>query len=183
MMTKQALRKYFRDRRHHLSSFLRQQAAQQLLDIVLQHRLLDEKQFIACYLSQDNELNLTPLIDYLWQQNKAVYLPVIAQERLVFKLYRKDTRMHVGPYGILEPETIETISHDQLDLVFVPLVAFDQSGNRLGMGKGFYDKTFQDQRSVLMGVAYACQEAENLPVDCWDVPLSGVITEAEFIQI
>jgi 5-formyltetrahydrofolate cyclo-ligase len=181
MMTKQALRHYYRDKRHSLSELERRDAAEAFLDRVLTHHLLDSYLSIACYLACDGELDMAPLIRYLWQHNKSVYLPVMQDDGLVFRRYEENSSMLVGPYGILEPKTGEVISLP--DLVFMPLVAFDRFGNRLGMGKGFYDKTFQEHRSTLIGAAYQCQEAEYLPVDEWDVSLNGVVTELEFIQL
>lgn len=180
MQTKSSLRQHFRARRRLISSVFRDQSARQLLRLLLQHRLFDDHRIIACYFPHDGEFDITPLIYYAWQHALSVCLPVILQEKLCFKLYEQNTKLAVGCYGIPEPKTDILL---EPDLVFLPLVAFDRLGNRLGMGKGFYDQTFQNTRPILIGVAYACQEAKCLPVDPWDVPLDAIITEAEFIRI
>lgn len=180
MQTKSSLRQYFRERRRQISPVVRAQAAQQVLSLVRNHELLNQHRTIACYLPQDGEFDITPLIHHGWQQNQTICLPSIFEEQLVFKPYKDCVRLKVGAYGTLEPDTAEVVSPD---LVFLPLVAFDRLGNRLGMGKGFYDKTFQRGRSILVGVAFACQESASLPVDVWDVPLDAVVTEKEFIDL
>lgn len=180
MQTKSALRQHFREQRRSISSAYRQQAAEQFLSLVLRYDLLKYHQTIAAYFPRDGELNILPLIDYCWKQDRHICLPSISQEQLIFKRYQEKTQMKRGADGILEPGIDEVL---QPDLVFLPLVAFDRLGNRLGMGKGFYDKTFQHARPILIGVAYACQEAQRLPVDTWDVPLNGIVTEEECMFI
>ena len=156
MQTKVELRTSFRARRRALSSLEQQCAAQAVLEIILRENLLANKQHIACYQTRDGELDTAPLIAYLQQAHKNIYFPqVLPDDTLVF-------------------------SHAP-DLVFVPLVAFDRKGNRLGMGKGCYDRTFSAQSVPLIGLAHACQEADVLPVDEWDVPLKAIITNEEYI--
>lgn len=88
-------------------------------------------------------------------------------------------------YGILEPQL--NCSHvspvAQLDMILMPLVAFDSKGNRLGMGGGFYDRTLahlpknKAQRPTLIGIAHQCQFVDALPVASWDIPLDYIITD------
>lgn len=100
--------------------------------------------------------------------------------------------MKPNQYGISEPDI--PISHQlkpiELDIVLMPLVAFDLNGNRLGMGGGFYDRSFSflmrrksNKKPRLIGVAYDFQEIETLDSDSWDVPLDAVVTESRLIKI
>ena len=93
-------------------------------------------------------------------------------------------------FGLLEPEpTAPVIAPQDLSCVFMPLVAFDDKGNRLGMGKGYYDRTFAfvNDKSAkgpeLIGLAHECQRVENLEAADWDVPLGGIITGQQFYQV
>lgn len=92
--------------------------------------------------------------------------------------------MEPNRFGISEPQDAELCPADALDWVLVPMLAFTASGTRLGMGGGFYDRTFefllqpdQARKPMLVGVAYGQQEAPTLPADRWDVPLSFAITD------
>ncbi|WP_159287438.1 5-formyltetrahydrofolate cyclo-ligase, partial [Klebsiella pneumoniae] len=101
---------------------------------------------IALYLANDGELNTQPLIEWLWQQGKQVYLPVLhpfAKGHLLFLHYHTHTPMDKNRYGIAEPKLDQRLICPvrELDIIGTPLVAFDQSGQRLGMGGGYYDRT------------------------------------------
>ena len=88
-------------------------------------------------------------------------------------------------FGIAEPpETANGAELPALALVCVPLVAWDSQGTRLGMGGGFYDRTFADadSRGLLVGLGYTLQEQTSLPRDTWDVPLDLVVTESTLIS-
>ena len=103
--------------------------------------------------------------------------------------YNPDDTLTPNRFGILEPtlEGNRLIPARNLDLVLVPLVAFDRTGKRLGMGKGYYDQTFaflkqENTRKMphLIGLAYGFQEIADLPMDDWDIPLYGIATEQGF---
>lgn len=145
---------------------------------------------LACYLAVDGEVDTHPLIEAAERLGKRIYLPVLLgnhpSAHLGFRLFRRGSRMKRNRFGILEPDGREGgIRHpSSLDLVLAPLVAFDPSGNRLGMGGGYYDRTFAFlhkrlswQQPRVIGVAYSFQETPRLPAEPWDVPLWGVITE------
>lgn len=98
---------------------------------------------------------------------------------LQFAIYQKGDRLQLNKYGIQEPvPTAKRIDIHQLDIVIMPLVAFDQAGRRLGAGGGYYDRTFAERRGLcLLGLGYAVQEADSLPQEPWDVLMTGVVTE------
>jgi 5-formyltetrahydrofolate cyclo-ligase len=111
---------------------------------------------------------------------KALYLPVIRGSSLVFRRYRPGDHLHHNRYGIPEPAPRQSeLRADQLDLVLVPLVAFDPCCNRLGMGAGFYDRCFgrADARPRRIGLAHELQKVALVPQDPWDKPLHAVVTD------
>jgi len=123
---------------------------------------------------------------------KRVYLPVLHFRRLWFFPFRIDTPLVYDKYGIPEPKLPPHVrcAPRALDLVFAPLVAFDLSGNRLGMGGGYYDRTFDYllhrrafRKPLLIGVAYGFQQVAALPKEHWDVPLHGVVTDEGWFWI
>jgi 5-formyltetrahydrofolate cyclo-ligase len=184
-----ALRQQLRTQRRtlddHEQSHLSQRAVRQLAN----HRLFRAAQHIACYLPNDGELDITPLIDQAWAMGKTIYLPVLSsihRNHLHFLPYRPDDELVCNRYGIPEPvvRSRRLVDLKRLDLVLVPLVGFDSRGNRLGMGGGFYDRSFAFLRRRrcwfkpgLLGVAYDFQEVKSLSNNAWDVPLNGVATE------
>jgi 5-formyltetrahydrofolate cyclo-ligase len=141
---------------------------------------------IALYLVNDGEMDPAPLIERLWAMRRDVYLPFIEGRRLWFMPYERSTRLTPNRFLIPEPDLAprERCRPYALDLVLMPLVAFDDRGNRLGMGGGYYDRSFAFlrerrhwRRPALVGIAYEFQRVPALPVQPWDVPLAAIATE------
>lgn len=144
---------------------------------------------IGCYLAWGTEVDTAPLIEHIWTHNKVCYLPVLVpahQNRLWFAPFYPDTVLKKNRYGIYEPTKARKrrIAPQRLDAVLVPLVAFDRHGTRIGMGGGYYDRTFAFRRTravwiqpLLVGLAYECQKAATIPTHPWDVRLDVVVTE------
>lgn len=183
--------------RKQLRAALRQQrraldpAQQKQTSEAISHRLLAcrwflQSQHIAAFIAADGEPDLTTLISTPAAQAKHWYLPAIdpdSPERLVFRRYHLGDPLVRTRLGVLEPAPeAATISPAELDLVLTPLVGFDASGNRMGMGKGFYDRSFAfkrespDSKPWLIGIAHECQRVDSLATAWWDVPLTAVIT-------
>jgi 5-formyltetrahydrofolate cyclo-ligase len=142
---------------------------------------------VALFLSFDGELDTQPLIEQLWRAGKKVYLPVLhpfSEGNLLFLHYHPHSELVVNRLKITEPklDVRDVLPLSQLDVLITPLVAFDEQGQRLGMGGGFYDRTLQNwQQYGLQPVGYAhdCQGVEALPVEKWDVPLPAVVTPSK----
>ena len=94
--------------------------------------------------------------------------------------------MRVNRYGIAEPAGTRELHPLEIDLVLVPLVAWDASGGRLGMGASFYDRFFQpyaaDDRPQRIGIGYRAQQVTAIPLDPWDIRLHGVISETGYLD-
>ncbi|WP_374604223.1 5-formyltetrahydrofolate cyclo-ligase [Arenimonas sp.] len=116
-------------------------------------------------------------------------LPVLqADGSLRFAPWRAGDPLVNNRFGIPEPEVepASTLAPEAMSVVLLPLVGFDRAGNRLGMGGGYYDRSFAFRRGVtapphLVGVAYACQEIPALDAEDWDVPLDAVATESDWL--
>jgi 5-formyltetrahydrofolate cyclo-ligase len=180
------IRQQMRQRRRSLSLEQQQYAAQQLSLQCQQLNELQHAKRVALYLSADGELDTHPLIEYCWQHNIATYLPVIhpfSRGHLLFTRYTPDTDMVYNQYHILEPrlDIRHVIPTKALDIIFTPLVAFDTTGHRLGMGGGYYDRTLtpyhqEDQGPIAIGVAHHCQHVDKLPSEAWDIPMHTIVT-------
>jgi 5-formyltetrahydrofolate cyclo-ligase len=156
--------------------------------------LWQNAQHIAFYIAHDSEIDPKPLMDLAQAQSKTCYLPALSTQdlkHLVMVHYQVGDHLPKNRYGIPEPtqNSAKTLAPEQLDLVLVPLVAFDRTGTRLGMGVGYYDRTFaflnqphQLKHPQLIGLAYQFQEQEHLEHDAWDVGLDFIVTDKEVVN-
>ena len=181
------MRKIIRQKRRILPKLEQKQHS-----LSLKHNLmafLQHRQHIACYLAIDGEIDLMPVIHYLWKTGKQCYIPRLHPlkiNRLCFVPYKKKQRLKKNRYGILEPQchSRQYKKPWALDLILTPLVAFDIKGHRLGMGGGYYDRTFAflKHRRIwnkprMLGVAHELQKVPQISVNPWDIPLQATITE------
>lgn len=194
MQYKFKLRKQYRDLRQQVTPKVRHEAA--LLAANHFQNLTDFKnsQCIACYLAVKDEFDSSPIIEIIWNAKKTCYIPILDQKDkdqnfLRFVRYQYGDPLHMNRYGILEPTNIShEINPIELDMVILPLIAFDTKGNRLGTGGGYYDRTFAmlkdnpQQKPFMLGLGYASQQVESIPQDVWDVSLDGVLTEKNFVK-
>jgi len=188
-MDRTLLRKQMRQRRQSLTAAAQRKAATGLLRQLCSRPEFIRARHIAFYLPNDGEIDPQPLIRWCWRLGKTPYLPVlhpILHNRLWFIAYRSNTALKRNSYGIKEPKFIPNRLRPAwaLDLVLLPLVAFDPAGNRMGMGGGYYDRTFAFKNQVksvcgpkLIGLAHELQKVERLPVESWDIPLNLIITD------
>ncbi|MFS1539327.1 MAG: 5-formyltetrahydrofolate cyclo-ligase [Candidatus Phlomobacter fragariae] len=183
----QTIRQQIRFKRQQLSKTEQIIAADQILKTVLQHHCISSANHITLFLPFDGELNTRPLIEYLWAKNKKIYLPVLhpfSRHQLLFLHYHPDTQLIKNRFNIAEPalNLMDILPIKQLDILFVPLVAFDKQGYRLGMGGGFYDRllaNWQKKHFYPIGLAHDCQLVDKIPVAPWDIPLPEIITPAK----
>ena len=190
------LRRHFRALRRAIGAVERRRAAHAVARRLAATGLLRPGARIALYLVHDGELDPEPILRIARRRGARIFLPVITRAAA--------GRMRVAPFdcparawrhnrfGILEPGAIPRLhrSAADLDLVLLPLVAFDRHGHRLGMGGGFYDRALAlrarrggFRRPKLIGLAFDCQEAESLASAAWDVPLDAIATETRLLRI
>ncbi len=132
---------------------------------------------ILVYNSLPDELSTRNFLDK-WASRKRFFLPRVNGVNLELLPYER-TRLHLGAFHIEEPDGDETVDPESMDLVIVPAVALDAAGNRLGRGRGFYDRLLASTRATTIGVGYDFQLiADGLPVEPHDVALDIVITES-----
>lgn len=190
MTDRKTLRFEMRDRRRSLTTDQQHQASLALSNHLTAQRLFHLAHRVAFYLPNDGEIDLQRLLEYAWASNKHCYLPVLGPRngrRMWFLPVYPDTPLIPNRFGIPEPvhsKRDRLFSPMSLDLVLMPLVAFDRDGNRVGMGGGFYDRTFGFRhyrrrwcQPRLLGVAYQFQQVDQIDSAAWDVPLDGIATE------
>lgn len=192
------LRRAMRHNRRALSPLQQKQASRRLFSLLSRQSFFLRAKRIALYLANDGEIDPQLLIKKAQQMGKTCYLPVLqplVTNRLWFVRYDQKTPMTQNRFGISEPK-IKNFGNrkenrcaaKQLDLVLLPLVAFDPKGGRMGMGGGFYDRTFAFMRQhraakpTLIGLAHECQKVEALPIASWDIPLHAVVSDRAIYQ-
>ena len=183
-----------RQKRRALTPANQKQAASQLSSTLTLSHLFKRSKHVAIYLANDGEIDPQQYISKLWKSNKHCYLPVLHPTKkncLWFFRYTPTTRLKKNRFGIPEPSIKNRIriSPWALNLVLFPLVAFDDQGGRLGMGGGFYDRTFEftctgkataiGSRTQLYGLAHHFQQVESIPSEPWDIPLHGIATDKQ----
>ncbi|NNL18657.1 MAG: 5-formyltetrahydrofolate cyclo-ligase [Boseongicola sp.] len=188
MSEKAPLRQRIRHRRASLNTRVRRQAARAIAKRARTLRRFQRAHRVAAYIARHGESDPQPLAQAALNLGKRVYLPVLHpffHGRLKFCQLRANTILQANRFGIPEPIARTECLRDsrRLDLVLVPLVAFDSQGYRLGMGGGYYDRSFAYRHSssrvrpLLIGLAYEFQLVDDLPHEAWDIRLDAVITE------
>ena len=187
-LTKAKLRQQCLAKRKQLSREQAKHAAQQLCNKIASTKIFIQASSIAAYWPHKSELDTIPLLQYAQSIGKQCYLPVIhptKEKFLLFAEYTLPTALIKNKYGLLEPniDNAKTIHPSELAIIFLPLIAFDKHGNRLGTGGGYYDATLQEldskQQPMLIGVGYDFQEMPAIPTDPWDIALDLIITVNE----
>jgi len=184
---RQSLRQKLRRQRREFSGSERDQAQTRVARSLLKHRWLLRAHHIGVYMAFDGELDLTATFELLSRQGKRLFAPQLNRSARGMRFVRwNNGEMACNRYGISEPSGERPVDPRSLDLVLVPLVAFDANGSRLGMGGGHYDRLFSflKRRCIwrhpkLLGVGFELQRLRALPTAPWDVPLHGAITEQQ----
>lgn len=178
-----------RAQRRKLSAADRQQAAQAFARVANRTLLLRPGKRIGIYHAYGHEADVSVLTALARRRGCDLYLPQVTdrrRNRMQFVPFDARSRLRRNAFGILEPSWAATqpARVRDLDLIFMPLVAFDSCGWRLGSGAGFYDRKLHHlrcerkwRRPRLIGIAYDFQRVPHLTVEPWDIPLDAVITE------
>ena len=162
---------------------VRSELSRRIVDRAISWIEVNQAHAVLIYLSMRSEVETEGLLDYLLVQGKIVLAPVMRMKQRDLTPHRiadakKDLVLH--PYGMLQPnrETCPSFPLNQIDLIFVPGVAFDPKGYRIGYGAGFYDRFLpQCPQAVWIGLAYEAQIVTDTFPQPWDVPLHQILTE------
>lgn len=158
----------------------RLEAARRVFDSLTSLAAFTMAERILIYNSLPDELPTREFIDS-WEGRKTFYLPRVNGLDLDILPYER-TRTHLGAFHIEEPDGEDTTDVADIDLIIVPAVAYDRSGNRVGRGKGFYDRLLCRARAPKIGVGYSFQLIEDgIEADGHDVPVDIVITDGHGI--
>ncbi|MDY6785419.1 MAG: 5-formyltetrahydrofolate cyclo-ligase [Cyanobacteriota bacterium] len=179
--SKAELRRQFLQKRRSLPRQLWRQKSNLLCDRLQALPIFAQSRTILAYFSFRQEPDLSPLFS---RSDKVWGFPRCVGESLIWHGWQPEEELQKGAYGIFEPSAdSHAIDPETVDLILVPAVACDRAGYRLGYGGGFYDRLLsrsQWSSKCAIGIVFDFALVERLPVESWDVPLSGVCTEIRF---
>lgn len=130
---------------------------------------------ILMYHSLPDELD-THLFIEKWHKTKNFFLPRVNGVNLDILPYNRSS-LKFGAFHIEEPQGTDTVSADIIELIIVPGMAFDTAGNRVGRGRGYYDRLLSSSKAIKIGVAYDCQLVDEIEPETHDIPVDILITE------
>lgn len=188
-----ALRRQARAARRELSETERVAATHALCARLEALSVFATARHIGCYAAVASELSLQTAIEQALLRGQQIYLPHVehtAPDMRFAHWSGQHKRLLTNRFGVPEPlvDAAELLPAQTLDVILLPLLAFDRAGGRLGSGAGYYDRALAfrlESRAppLLIGIGFACQEVAEIPLAEWDVPLDLVVTERELIVI
>lgn len=136
---------------------------------------------ILIYHSLPDELSTRKFLNK-WKSKKRFFLPRVNGVNLEILPY-DETRLELGSFHIEEPSGDDVVSVSEIELMIIPGIAFDRKGNRLGRGKGFYDRLMNDTTATKIGIGYDFQIIEHVPTESHDVAVDILISPAGSVVI
>lgn len=184
--SKKKLRIQFLDERMKLSVAEVQRKSNHIINRVLQSDEFKEAGTVHTYITikEKNEVHTFSLIKACFESGKVVVVPRIVGDGAMEHIELDSlSDLETNKWGVPEPTRKQKYSINELDLVIVPMVGGDRYKNRLGYGKGFYDRFLENLKAKKIGLLFDCQLTdEKLPVESFDIPLDILITESERID-
>ena len=184
MLSKAQIREKALACRQNLSPAERKQKSSQIKKIILASSFFAEAEWIMLYLNFRDEVETTQLAEEVLKRGKRLVIPYCEKRSIqIIPCEISDLNREVGlsSYGIREPlaDFFRPVAAEKIDLALVPGVAFDYHGNRIGLGKGYYDRFLPQLRAdaCVVGVAFACQLFERIPTESHDHKMSLLVTE------
>lgn len=142
-------------------------------------QFMQEQAAIGLFMPLSYEPDITSLYHDNDKMNRFALPKVISKTSMAFVWWDKTTKFQTGAFSILEPSDSITIDSKELSVIFVPLVAFNHRCERLGHGKGYYDRYLRKTKALKIGVAFSCQQSEDIQCFAHDVVLDVIITEKD----
>lgn len=136
--------------------------------------LLEKYSCIGCYVSIKDEVDTSFILNWCFENHKKLCVPKVVGNTLTFHMIESWSDLEEGSFHVLEPKSNESISVKNIDMMFVPLSAFDKYHNRCGYGKGYYDSILNDC-SYKVGLAFSEQQVEQIECEPFDIPLDEII--------
>lgn len=175
-MTKKEVRSKMLKRRASLSSDFVRTHSNNIFTQLVDSNILANAQNVFVYVSFKNEVDTKAIIKYLLQNEKNVFIPYIDEMDIMHPVYYTDDVVK-NKYGIDEPKNPKIFDKNQLDLVIMPLVAFDKNNDRIGFGGGYYDRFLENLNVKKIGLAYAFQKTEDCYKEKTDIQIDDIFVD------
>lgn len=179
---KNFLRKEIKKKRESLSFEEKEILSKKIISNFLNEDILKKSKTIMSYMSFKNEVDTKELNDILKVQGKILIFPRIINDKIV--PIKNEGKFFSGVFGVTEP--IGEIFKEKIDLIIVPGIAFNKLGDRIGFGKGYYDRFLSNSSykdSFKISLAYSFQIDNNFSGNIFDEKVNKIITEKEIIEI
>ena len=180
-MDKKDIRRRIKVQKSMLSNEERSDAAARVFEMLEKSAAFKMADRILMYHSLPDELSTGDFIAK-WHTRKHFFLPRVNGVELEVLPYDRSS-LRLGAFHIEEPQGDDIVPVEQMELVVVPAVAYDRSGNRVGRGKGYYDRLLSACKAMKVGVGYDFQLVDEIDAETHDVPVDLVITESHFITV
>lgn len=180
-MEKSDIRRKMKNLRMMLSDMEKASAADEVFDRLEKTAAFMMADNILMYHSLPDELSTIRFLKK-WHDRKHFFLPRVNGVNLEILPY-EETRLELGSFHIEEPTGNDVTDVDDIELMVIPAVAFDRRGNRLGRGKGFYDRLLKASKATKIGVGYEFQLFDEIPCEPHDVAMDMVITQKTLIKL
>lgn len=184
-MNKNELRQIYKKKRTSLSSVEKYCLDVQLTDHIINYILESKVRGLHCFLpiEKQKEYDSFMLISDVSVKDLNVFVPVVKEEEMIMVKYDPNN-LSISSLGIPEPKGEQILSYSNVDLILVPLLVSDNKGNRVGYGKGFYDRFLSSVPTGIMkiGVSYFDSLKGDIPIDEWDKPLDGLFTPKGLVK-
>lgn len=176
-MLKSELRKEIRQRKRQFTEAQLRELSLAVGERLMRHPRLLASKVIMMYCSLPDEVDTRDLLRRLLEMRKTVVLPAVVDDtRMTLRRYTGPQDLCEGAFHIMEPIGNEFDDYASIDLAVVPGMSFDAAGNRLGRGKGYYDRFFQHiPQTYKIGICFDFQKVEHVPVGPLDVPVNQVL--------
>ena len=170
-------------KRRALSAESRKHKSQAIVDSLIELSLFKDAMTIATYLPLPSEVDLSRLLQLEHRSKSYVAPRTLPNFKLSFHRVTSSDTFEKGFGGAQQPtEEADLVSPGEIDLFLVPLAACDRQGNRLGFGKGYYDRALAGATGYKLGIGFQCQLLDNVPLDSYDVTMNGFLSEEGLIQ-
>ncbi|MDL2215081.1 5-formyltetrahydrofolate cyclo-ligase [Dysgonomonas sp. OttesenSCG-928-M03] len=142
--------------------------------------VFNDSRKICIYNAMNDEVATRQFIDR-WIHAKEFYLPVVKDNDIILRRLQEDTVFEKSKIGVFEPLGNDFTEYSKLDIIIVPGVAFDRKGNRLGRGKGYYDRFLNKVKATKIGICFDFQLLDQIPSDNWDIKMDMIVSENDLI--
>lgn len=184
MLQKKYIRKFFLRLRKNLSEKEINCYSEMILEVLKKTNILSYQSYhIFLPIIENKEVNTKYIIEYLYQENKKIYIPKILNDNLISIKWEKDLLLKKGKWNIVEPFYNDNQYNISFEIIFVPMIVSDKFGNRVGYGKGFYDRFLQEQSfAKKVGLCLFDALDDEIETHSNDIKLDYLVTPCRMVS-